>query len=85
RDYLYYRVYYNSQTDSEFAKALKIIRELYSYYLDHPSLLPGSLIRDDLIKENIHRAVCDYIAGMTDRYALCLYRELFFPKPWTIV
>jgi dGTPase len=85
RDYLYNKVYYNSQTDSEFAKALKIIRELYNYYLDHPSLLPNSLIRDDLIKENIHRAVCDYIAGMTDRYALSLYRELFFPKPWTIV
>lgn len=84
REYLYEKVYYNSQTDNEFIKAVKIIKEFYDYYLEHPNLLPESLIKDEISENNIQRAVCDYIAGMTDRYALGLYKEIFFPKPWMV-
>ena len=85
REYLFQKVYYNSKTDSEFTKASKIIKDLYGYFLQNPKLLPTSFIKENFTEENIHRAVCDYIAGMTDRYALQLYKELFFPKPWTIL
>lgn len=90
RDYLFHQVYYNAKTDSEFTKALKIIKDLYNYYCEHPRLLPKSLLKEQLNlnhpdEENLHRAVCDFIAGMTDRYALELYKELFFPKPWMIL
>jgi len=85
REYLYQQVYYNSKTGSEFNKALKIIKELYEYYFEHPDLLPEHLTQEGSGVESIHRAVCDYIAGMTDRFALRLYKELFFPKPWLIL
>ena len=85
REYLFQKVYYTSETDSEFTKASKIIKDLYGYYLEHPQLLPGSFIKEQFTEETTHRAVCDYIAGMTDGYALRLYKELFFPKPWTVL
>ncbi|MEW5801438.1 MAG: deoxyguanosinetriphosphate triphosphohydrolase [bacterium] len=87
REYLYQKVYYNSETDSEFTKATKIIKELYEYYFEHPRLLPDHLTQAPAgsSEECIHRAVCDYIAGMTDRFTLRLYQELFFPKPWVVV
>lgn len=85
REYLYQRVYYNSKTDSEFTKASKIIQELYEYYFERPDLLPAHLSWEGSCEESIHRAVCDYIAGMTDRFALRLYKEIFFPKPWLVL
>ncbi|MCL6584015.1 MAG: deoxyguanosinetriphosphate triphosphohydrolase [bacterium] len=85
REYLYQKVYYNSKADSEFTKASKIIKELYEYYFEHPQLLPDHFTREATSEENIHRAVCDYIAGMTDRFALRLYQEIFFPKPWLVI
>ena len=93
REYLYQKVYYNAETDSEFTKATKIIKELYEYYLACPHLLPDHLTQGQENspqecghrEESIHRAVCDYIAGMTDRFALRLYQELFFPKPWLVL
>ncbi|MEW6379418.1 MAG: deoxyguanosinetriphosphate triphosphohydrolase [bacterium] len=85
REYLYRKVYYNSKTDSEFTKASKIIKELYEYYLEHPDLLPDHFNRQCSSGEDVHQAVCDYIAGMTDRFALRLYQEIFFPKPWLVL
>lgn len=91
RKFLYDNVYRNYRVHNEFVKAQTIIRELYNYFLEHE--FPGS---DTAFCEpdgcelrqgehaNLHRQVCDFIAGMTDRYALGLYTHIFMPKPWNV-
>lgn len=91
RMFLYENVYRNYQVHNEFVKAQKIIRELYDYFLEHEfpngetsfCAPEGCALRthDD---RRLHRRVCDFIAGMTDRYALGLYNHIFMPKPWTV-
>lgn len=89
RAFLYEYVYRFHMVHNEFEKAQKIIRELYHYFLEN------GLVRrvgtgwehsgDHKLwasEEIAHRKVCDYIAGMTDRYALDIYEHLFLPKPW---
>ncbi len=90
RGFLYDNVYRNQRVHNEFEKAQKIIRDLYAYFLEHefPNG-PGSpcLKRNnqESVEENkkLHRQVCDFIAGMTDRYALDLYSHVFLPQPWS--
>jgi dGTPase len=91
RMFLYENVYRNYRVHNEFVKAQKIIRELYDYFLDHEfprgeTVLcepDGCALRTG-DGEKVHRRVCDFIAGMTDRYALGLYNHIFMPKPWTV-
>ena len=59
-------------------KAKRFIQELFKFYIQKPKALP-SQIQSKRIKGNIRRAVCDYIAGMTDRYCLDEYKKLFDP------
>lgn len=89
RTFLFENVYETSQVHNDFIKAMKIIKELYGYFMEHPHELPsdGESGLEDLYREDSdnHRRVCDFIAGMTDRYALDLYTNIFFPKPWSVV
>lgn len=91
RTYLHENVYRYHRVHQEFEKAQRIIRELYQYFLDH------GLVRrygDEWLVDEVnsnwrdektaHRRVCDYIAGMTDRYALGVYGYLFLPKAWNV-
>ena len=91
RKFLYENVYRFHQVHDEFEKAQRIIQHLYGY------LLENGLVRRhgrDWIKEGkthlwedekyAHNQVCDFIAGMTDRYALSLYENIFLPKPWNL-
>ena len=82
RRFLYARVYESDDTKSEFKKAKKILGDLYQYYLEHAD----ELFRDNpaLKSEEQHQAVCDFIAGMTDRFALATYERLFMPRQWTV-
>jgi len=91
RSFLYDNVYRFHKVHNEFIKAQRIIRELYSYCFDYGLVKRHG--RNWLTMENrdqwaddrtAHRRVCDFIAGMTDRYALELYDHLFMPKPWTV-
>ena len=91
RMFLYENVYRNYRVHGEFIKAQKIIRELYTYFLEHefpggsPSYCEtGEFTRRTDAPEPPHRKVCDFIAGMTDRYALDLYTHIFMPKPWSV-
>jgi dGTPase len=79
RDFLYTNLYESEDLTNEHVKASKIIRDLYEYFLDNESAIPESLKRKE---EPIERIVVDYIAGMTDRYALTLYKNIFIPKSW---
>jgi dGTPase len=84
RDFLWDRVYENDTVHADFHKAGKILKELYQYFLEHPDHLL-SLIEKKELYDSLERCVCDFIAGMTDRYAFHLYEELFLPLPWMIV
>ncbi len=91
RDFLYNTVYRYEQVHKEFEKAQRIITDLYTYLFEYglvrrvgntwiPDEIEGPTNWPD--KETAHRKVCDFIAGMTDRYALDLYEHIFLPKPW---
>ena len=91
RAFLYDNVYRYHQVHEEFEKAQRIIKELYGYFLkyglvkrygDHWRLDEPSSSWDS--ERTAHRRVCDYIAGMTDRYALGVYEYLFLPKAWKV-
>jgi len=91
RAFLYDNVYRFHKVHSEFEKAQRIIRELYTYCLDNGLVKRRGnewkvveKAHDWQDDREGHRKVCDFIAGMTDRYALELYEHLFMPKPWTV-
>jgi dGTPase len=81
REYLYNEVYSQDPIIRDIRKAQKALKELFSYFVDSPDLIPQILIK--IAGEgNIQRAVCDYVAGMSDKMALSKYQELFLPQPW---
>ena len=92
RSFLYDNVYRNWRVHNEFEKAQRIIRDLYGYFLEHEFPRKGQgdcPLRPEITtaaeEKKRHRQVCDFIAGMTDRYALNLYTKIFMPKPWKVL
>lgn len=83
RDFLYKSVYESDTIKKEFRKARKILHDLYAHYLDHMTDVFTDIPRQD--KSNNHRIVCDFIAGMTDRFALMTYEKLFLPQQWAVM
>jgi|DewCreStandDraft_2_1066082.scaffolds.fasta_scaffold00216_29 dGTPase len=82
REFMFERVYTNPVAKAEFIKAKDVIRRLYEHFCKHPELIPEKFF---VHEDPIERVVVDYIAGMTDRYALHLYEELFIPKLWAVM
>jgi dGTPase len=92
RSFLYNHVYRNERVHTEFEKAQNIIRQLYGFFLEYefsdnrePPFVLRSPVQSTEERKQRHRQVCDFIAGMTDRYALGLYRHIFMPKPWSVL
>lgn len=83
RSFLYDNVYESNTVHDDFIKAMKVIRELYGYFLEHG--LPNDENPPAEGNTPRHRQVCDFVAGMTDRYAMDLYGNIFLPKPWGVV
>lgn len=81
RDFMYEEVYESETLTSEVRKAYGIVTDLYDFYLKRIFLLPTSL-KKNVEKEGERRAVVDYIAGMTDQYALNCYKRHFLPRGW---
>ncbi len=79
REFLFSRVYIGSAAKREEQKARHLVRHLYSFYLEHPEELPEGAWTPG---QDLARAVCDYVAGMTDRYAITQYERHFVPSPW---
>ena len=79
--FMFEKVYYNPIAKQEENKAKLLLETLYTYFISHVSLLPAEYL-SIAEKEDAHRAVCDYISGMSDGYAVDLYQELFIPKGW---
>ncbi|MCI6889403.1 MAG: deoxyguanosinetriphosphate triphosphohydrolase [Ruminococcus sp.] len=81
RSYLFENVYTNPIAKHEEEKVHYIIERLYTYYKENPSKMPD-VYRNIMNRFDVDRAVCDYISGMTDGFAVDLYTELFVPKSW---
>jgi len=79
RDYLFENVYIGSRGKDEVAKANRLLKLLYNFFMENISYIPEEYLE---FEKNHQQAVIDYIAGMTDRYAINLGQELFIPKPW---
>lgn len=83
RAFMFERVYKNPVAKGEEAKARRILQQLYEYYIKNPDKLPPDF-RPQLDFDGMERTVCDYIAGMTDKYAMYKYDELFIPTAWQV-
>ena len=81
RSFLFENVYVGSAAKSEERKAMEVIRMLYHYWVEHPHDLVGEL-REQCARYGTERAMTDYIAGMTDRYIIAVFEEVFLPRPW---
>ena len=84
REFLWEHVYENEAVHSDFYKAIKILRELYLYLVDHPDYFL-TLTKMESFGDSLERSVCDFLAGMTDRYAFNLYEKLFLPLPGVVL
>ncbi len=78
RDFLFDRVYFNPQFRDELEKTEKIITELFKYVLKNPE----GHIKPYPQGDTLEKRAADFIAGMTDRFALSLYEKIFFPRSW---
>jgi len=84
REFLWEYVYESEAVHADFHKATKILRELYQYLVDHPDYFL-TLIKTESLVDSLERSVCDFLAGMTDRYAFSLYEKVFLPLPWVVL
>ena len=82
-DFMYECVYRNPYAKAEERKVPELVERLYRYFMGHPNRLPEDLQRVAQL-EGTDRAVCDYIAGMTDHFAIQLFQDIFIPKSWDI-
>mgnify|MGYP002596646507 CR=1 FL=1 len=85
RRWMFDHVYHDGIAKAEEGRAQQMIEMLYGYYMAHPEELPEESHRImEIRNETKERAVCDYIAGMTDIYAIDRFKELFIPKAWSV-
>ncbi len=83
RTFMFANVYRNPVAKSQESKAKDMIQRLYEYYITHPDALPEDF-QPQLSFDGMERTVCDYIAGMTDNYAVDKYTEIFIPSGWQV-
>ncbi len=81
RSFLFGNVYRNSIAKAEEDKAKSLLVSLFEYYVAHPEQMPDAY-RLNLERDGARRCACDFIAGMTDRYAIHTYEKLFIPDVW---
>lgn len=85
RRFMFDNVYRNPVAKQEESKAIEMVKKLYHYYLEDVSRLPDEYLRlMDIHNSSKEQVICDYIAGMTDTYAVKVFQEIFVPKSWNI-
>lgn len=83
RAFMFSHLYRNPKAKGEENKAIHLVQQLYEYYIQHMEELPAEFRRAaDLPGNSEEQIVCDYIAGMTDTYAVKRYEQLFVPEAW---
>ena len=83
REFMFQKVYRNPVAKGQEVKARGMLKRMYEYYYRHPEALPDDF-QPQLSFDGMERTVCDYIAGMTDNYAVDKYTELFIPSGWQV-
>lgn len=83
RSFMFERVYRNPVAKSQESKAKEMLVRLFDYYVTHIEALPEDF-QPQLSFDGLERTVCDYIAGMTDNYAVDKYTEIFIPSGWQV-
>ena len=83
REFMFENVYRNPVAKGEESKAQDMLRRLFECYVSDPDRLPPEF-QDIREREGVERAVCDYIAGMTDKYAVEKFSEAFIPMSWGV-
>ena len=81
REFMFERVYLRTDAAEEQDKAIGLLRSLFAHYVDHPEEIPAEY---HLAPGDTTTRVADYIAGMTDRYALRMYEQIFLPQGWLL-
>ena len=83
RAFMFEKVYRNPIAKGEEGKAKVMLTKLFEYYIAHPEALPEDF-HPQMSFDGLERTVCDYIAGMTDHYAVDKYSEIFIPMGWNV-
>ncbi|MBO5883252.1 MAG: deoxyguanosinetriphosphate triphosphohydrolase [Clostridia bacterium] len=81
REFLFERVYRNPIAKSEESKAQVMLMYLFEYFVKHPEKMPDTYKRN-CDRDSVERCACDFISGMTDRYAIEVYSDICIPKVW---
>ena len=84
RNFLFENVYHNPLAKREEKKVRHLLQELYQYYIEHPLELSEEYLNLMDAGQEKERVVCDYIAGMTDQYAMQAFADLYIPKAWLV-
>lgn len=82
RAFMFESVYTNPVAKSQDARAKEMLGQLFQYFVGHPEEMPA-LYRGNIETDGVERCVCDFISGMTDRYAIECYKERFIPRVWS--
>lgn len=81
RNFMFEYVYVGSDAKREEAKVGGIIEGIFRYYYENPAALPLNM-QEIAWTEGVERAVCDYIAGMSDRFAVYTFNNIYVPRSW---
>ena len=81
RDFMFENVYLSKEVRKEEEKSKGLVKYLYEYFYKNKDRLPKEYLKR-LDEDGLSRVVCDYIAGMTDRYAIMVFEEIFVPKSY---
>lgn len=85
REFMFESVYMNKKAKSQEEQAERLIETLFVYYLENLDKLPEEYqLRMKTLEEPSYLVVCDYVAGMTDRYAVTKFKDLMIPSAWSV-
>lgn len=85
RKFMFDNVYRNPLAKQEEHKAIEMVKNLYHYYMEHEDKLPQEYLTMMQVNGDAkEQVICDYIAGMTDNYAVKTFQEIFVPESWKI-
>ena len=83
RKFMYDRVYLNAKAKGEESKVFGLLSGIFNYYMQNPDQMTGEY-QQLITKDGLKRAVCDYVSGMTDNYAVHTYEKHFIPVAWQV-
>ena len=82
RAFMFDAVYTNSVAKAQDGRAKELLAQLFYHFVKYPEEMP-EFYQSNIESDGVERCVCDFISGMTDRYAIETYKELFIPRVWS--